>query len=78
MKQYGKLSKGSVTYAPNRIEHDGLITINPTDEQLEAAGYSEVVTSKQPEKRKGYTATATWKKVKGKIVQAWEYAATDK
>ncbi len=72
MKTYGKLNKGTITYAPQRIESDGYIIVNPTDEQLKDAGYMEVVTS-QPEKRKGYTAKATWKKQRGKIYQVWEY-----
>lgn len=77
MKTYGKLNKGTITYAPNRIESDGYITVNPTDEQLKDAGYFEIVTS-QPEKRKGYTAKATWKKVNGKIRQTWSYEPIEK
>lgn len=72
MKTYGKLENGTITYASKRIEHNGYITINPTPEQLKDAGYYEVVYT-APEDREGYTAKATWKKVRGKIKQTWEY-----
>ena len=72
MNKYGKLENGTITYATKRIEHNGYITINPTDEQLKGAGYMEVVYT-TPEEKEGYIAKSTWKKVRGKIKQTWEY-----
>ena len=72
MKIYAKLNKGTLTIAPQRILKDDYINVNPTDEQLQAAGFYEVVYT-APESREGYTAKATWRKVRGKIRQTWKY-----
>lgn len=54
---YAKMNNSRILYAPNKIIQDDVIIINPSDEQLAAAGYKEVVEGDIPEEKDGYHVT---------------------
>jgi hypothetical protein len=77
MKKYGKIVCGALRVPqnyPSYIELDGQKVCNPTEEQLEAAGYLPIE-EKAPTEKVGKVAVATYKVSKDgtKIVQSWQY-----
>lgn len=77
MKKYGKIVCGALRVPqnyPSYIELDGQKVYNPTEEQLEAAGYLPIE-EKAPTEKAGKVAVATYKVSKDgtKIVQSWQY-----
>ena len=77
MKKYGKIVCGALRVPqnyPSYIELDGQKVYNPTEEQLEAAGYLPIE-EKAPTEKAGKMAMATYKVSKDgtKIVQSWQY-----
>lgn len=77
MKKYGKIVCGALRVPqnyPSYIELDGQKVYNPTEEQLEAAGYLPIE-EKAPTEKAGKVAVATYKVSKDgtKIVQSWKY-----
>lgn len=77
MKKYGKIVCGALRVPqnyPSYIELDGQKVYNPTEEQLEAAGYLPIE-EKAPTEKAGKVAMATYKVSKDgtKIVQSWQY-----
>ena len=51
---YGKLADGKVVYAPNAIETEGGVKVNPSEESYLAAGWKRVV-DEPPEPQEGCT-----------------------
>lgn len=69
--KYGTLTNNTLTPAPRRITLDGWQILNPTPEQLAAAGYKPVVYTDTPEAPEGYYAESYWTETAEAIVQAW-------
>lgn len=68
---YGTLTNGNLSPAPLRIILDGWQILNPTPEQLAAAGYKPVVYTDTPVAPDGYYAEAYWTETEEAIVQVW-------
>lgn len=69
--KYGTLTNDNLSPAPLRIVLDGWQILNPTPEQLAAAGYKPVVYTDTPVAPEGYYAEAYWTEKEEAIVQAW-------
>lgn len=69
--RYAKLNDGSISYAPNPIQHNGLWYGNPPGSVYEADGYKPVRFTEPPETKSGYIAVSGWKETAEEIVQTW-------
>lgn len=71
---YAKLENGNIQYPPQHLKENGryIANYNHHEEALKEDGWLEVVES-EPEQREGFVPVAKYKKVKGKIVQSWDY-----
>jgi hypothetical protein len=57
----------------NYIKYYNKVYANPTDEQLAAAGYKELVLSDMPEEKDGYYLIETYEENENGIIQKWSY-----
>lgn len=67
---YGIIKNGAFFVAPNRITINGMTIVNPSNAQLESAGYFPVETTVPPTSD-GMIETPHYEQVGGKIVQSW-------
>ena len=75
---HAKLINGSISYAPNRIQHNGLWYGNPPGSVYEAEGYKPVSLTNQPEPPGVGWWIETWAETEDAIVQGWTWhEATD-
>jgi hypothetical protein len=72
MKKYGKLIDGQIQHAPSKIEEDGMWIIPPSEQQLIALGYKELITSPPPTAPEGYYYEFSgWEETETQIIQVW-------
>lgn len=70
---YGKIKDGNlIMFKGDSIRYNGRVYVNPTDEQIKAAGWKEVVESEQPEPQEGYYAERKLTQRRGKIYITYE------
>lgn len=67
---YGIIKNGAFFVAPNRITINGMTIVNPSNAQLESAGYFPVETTVPPASD-GMVATPHYEQIGGEIVQSW-------
>lgn len=67
---YAKLENGVLRPAPSLLAQDGMTVANPTEDQLQTAGYMPVRVSDRP-KQDGMCAVPHYEMQGGQIVQFW-------
>ena len=70
----GKLENGQLKYATGKvIEHDGLITVNPTDEFFVSIGYKPIEHKHLKEKEGFYQVVDSYEEKSDKILVKYRY-----
>lgn len=69
---HAKLTNNILIPAPRKLMLADTTVYNPTDAQLEAAGYKPVRHTDPPEEPEGYYAEPRYTETAEEIVQAWE------
>lgn len=68
---YGILNNSILQLAPEKLKVGSATVYNPTDAQLEAAGYKKVVFTEKPVCEEGYHAEMSWRETAKQIRQDW-------
>ena len=68
---YGILNNSILQLAPEKLKVGSATVYNPTDAQLEAAGYKKIVFTEKPVCEEGYHAVMSWRETAKQIRQDW-------
>lgn len=72
----GKIINGELMLSPKKININGFLTFNPTDEILRQQGYKEIIYSEMPEPVEGKSWIPIYKDDTYGIVQTWDLIET--
>ena len=72
----GKIVNSGLALAPKKININGFLTFNPTNEMLKEQGYKEIMYSETPEPVEGKSWIPIYKDDTDVIVQTWDLIET--
>ena len=70
-RNYGKITQGRISYAPNRLIINGRQVFNGSEGQYVAAGWLPIAVQPKPEVPQGSYITANFAEQDGQIIKSW-------